>query len=130
MAYQLDTDWIISFLNGRPDAVEVVRKLADEGISLSVISAGEVIEGLHRTPDPVRRIRQFEDFAANLEVIAPGMDVARQYGVLRSRLRAAGQPIPDNDLWIAATAVTFGLTLVSRDQHFSRVPGLALYSIG
>ncbi len=33
----------------------------------------------------------------------------------------------DADLWIAATALVYGLTLVSRDQHFSRIPDLQVY---
>jgi tRNA(fMet)-specific endonuclease VapC len=32
--------------------------------------------------------------------------------------------IPDNDLWIAATARQHELTLVSRDSHFSEIPDL------
>ncbi len=34
--------------------------------------------------------------------------------------------LPDNDLWIAATAMQYGLTLVARDQHFTWIAGLTL----
>jgi tRNA(fMet)-specific endonuclease VapC len=39
-------------------------------------------------------------------------------------LRGEGRPIPENDLWIAATASEHGLVLVTRDEHFDRVEGL------
>lgn len=45
---------------------------------------------------------------------------------LKAALRAQGTPIPENDLWIAALVRQHGLTLVSRDEHFDAVPGLAI----
>jgi len=44
------------------------------------------------------------------------------------KLRAQGQPLADNDLWIAATALAYDLTLVTRNQHFRRIPDLKLYA--
>ena len=53
--------------------------------------------------------------------------VAGVWAELRGALRSKGSGIADNDLLIAATAIRFGLTLVSRDaRHFARVPGLTL----
>jgi predicted nucleic acid-binding protein len=40
------------------------------------------------------------------------------------QLRAAGTPIPDNDLWTAALALENDLVLITRDQHFERIPQL------
>jgi tRNA(fMet)-specific endonuclease VapC len=39
-------------------------------------------------------------------------------------LRIKGRPIPENDIWIAATARQHDLTLVSRDRHFAEVDNL------
>ena len=50
--------------------------------------------------------------------------VAQAYGHLKVTLEAQGLNLEDNDLWIAATALTQGAILVSRDQIFTRVPGL------
>ncbi|HEX6798062.1 MAG TPA: PIN domain-containing protein [Ktedonobacterales bacterium] len=46
------------------------------------------------------------------------------YGDMRHDLAARGLLIPDNDTWIAATAVQYGLTLARRDAHFTRIAGL------
>lgn len=46
--------------------------------------------------------------------------------IFRSELKAAGQPIPSNDIWIAATAREYGYPLVTRDTHFQRVRGIDL----
>ncbi len=37
-------------------------------------------------------------------------------------LRAAGTPISTNDLWIAASAMQYGLRLLTLDAHFTKVP--------
>jgi tRNA(fMet)-specific endonuclease VapC len=34
-------------------------------------------------------------------------------------------PIPENDIWIAATAKQHGLTVASRDNHFDYIDGLS-----
>ncbi len=126
MKYLLDTDWAISFLNAREDAVELVGRLAQHGLAISVVSYGEVYEGLLGTQTRLERMHQFEAFAATLDLLLPDILVARRYGEIRAVLRASGQLLADNDLWIAATALAHDLVLVTRDGHFSRVPDLKL----
>ena len=48
------------------------------------------------------------------------------YGVIKQALREKGRPIPENDIWIAAIAQQYGLTLVTRDDHFTAIDGLTL----
>jgi tRNA(fMet)-specific endonuclease VapC len=127
VSYLIDSDWLITFLNGRPDAISLLTALADQGIAVSIITCGEVLEGLRGASTPGRRAGLFEAFTGTFDVVAPDLETARQYGTVRSELRARGRLIPDNDLWLAATALAGGHTLVSRDRHFARVPGLRLY---
>jgi tRNA(fMet)-specific endonuclease VapC len=46
------------------------------------------------------------------------------YAEVRAELKRAGQPIPGNDVWIAALARQHALPVLSRDRHFDAVPGL------
>ena len=115
MRYLLDTDWVVSFLNGRRAAVELGATLATHGIALSIITLGEIYEGLPRSSDYERRRAQVEAFVANLDLITLSPAIAWHYGRERARLRSQGQLIPDNDIWIAATALAHNLTIVSRD---------------
>lgn len=128
MKYLLDADWVISFLNGKREAVELVAKLAEEGIALSVIGCGEIYEGLLTRSE--HDLAQFNALVTKIDVLAPDVDVARHYAQIRSQLRAEGRLIPDNDLWIAATALAHKLAIVSRDEHFSRIPNLKVYRRG
>jgi tRNA(fMet)-specific endonuclease VapC len=129
MTYLLDSDWAISFLNGRQQAVDLVTRLADDGIALSIISWGEIYEGLLAASSSMERRRQFEQFAETLDVISPDVGIARTYAQLRSDLRSQGNLLADNDLWIAATALSRAITLATRDRHFTRIPGLSLFPI-
>lgn len=52
-----------------------------------------------------------------------------RYGEIFRHLKAKGQPIAGNDLWIAAVCLAYGMTLVTaNEEHFRRVPGLRLLS--
>jgi predicted nucleic acid-binding protein len=37
-----------------------------------------------------------------------------------------GLPLDENDLWMAATALAIGATLVTRDSDFREIEGLAI----
>jgi tRNA(fMet)-specific endonuclease VapC len=50
---------------------------------------------------------------------------ADRFGRVAAALRAKGRPIPTNDMWIAAHAMETGAELLSFDQHFEAVDGLA-----
>src|ERR1700722_218885 len=57
-------------------------------------------------------------------ILVPARATAEHYARLFVQLKRAGTPIPDNDLWIAAQVLEHDLQLITRDQHFERVPQL------
>ena len=53
------------------------------------------------------------------------MPADAEYGAIRSRLEAAGQPIGGNDMFIAAHALAAGATIVTANvDEFSRISDL------
>ena len=50
--------------------------------------------------------------------------IAERYGYVKAALWKAGKAIPENDIWIAATALETGARLLTRDAHFDAVGGL------
>ena len=38
-------------------------------------------------------------------------------------------PIPDNDIWIAACALVYGLSIASFDSHFLEIPEIKLVKV-
>jgi tRNA(fMet)-specific endonuclease VapC len=49
---------------------------------------------------------------------------ANYYGQIKKELKEKGNPIPENDIWIAAIAKQHELELVSRDKHFEKIDNL------
>jgi predicted nucleic acid-binding protein len=100
---------------------------------LSVITASELLHGVHRAIDPAHRLRReafVERMLGALEPIPITLDIARVHATLCARLAAAGNLIGPHDLWIAATALTHRLTVVTLNaRHFERVPGLAVLAL-
>ena len=60
-----------------------------------------------------------------MTILSADETTADIYSDIKHDLAGRGQMVPDNDIWIAATAMQYGLTLASRDAHFTRVAGLA-----
>jgi predicted nucleic acid-binding protein len=46
MSYLVDTDRVASYLNGRPDAIDLLASLLHEGLAISLITYGEIYDGI------------------------------------------------------------------------------------
>lgn len=93
-------------------------------VFLSSTVLGELIFGAYRSERVEENLEHIAEFAADNTVLVCDANTAWHYGRTKDQLRRAGRPIPENDIWIAATARQHGLTLVSRDAHFGEVEGL------
>ncbi|MEM7184769.1 MAG: PIN domain-containing protein [Spirochaetota bacterium] len=47
---------------------------------------------------------------------------------MKAELKKKGKPIPENDIWIAALAIQYTATLVTKDKHFKNIDGLQIES--
>jgi tRNA(fMet)-specific endonuclease VapC len=97
----------------------------------SAVSIGEMYHGAFRSPDRERHLRNIEERVLPALTVLPfDTSVARIYGELHAALTAAGRPLADADLQIAATALRFDLELVTGNlRHFSRIPGLVVNDV-
>lgn len=122
-SYLLDTNIVIAFFSGEP-AVIAQFDQADE-ILLPSIVLGELVFGARKSSRAVENLARIEDLSRQVVVLNCDGDTARQYGTIKNTLRLKGHPIPDNDIWIAAMARQYQLTLVTRDAHFAEVDDLS-----
>lgn len=128
MTYLIDSDWMIDWLKGRPNAHTLFQKLATDPMAVSAVAYGEVYEGVYYGRNRHQVERAFHQFMRGVTVIPMTRPIAHQYGIIRGNLRRRGLTIGDPDIMIAATALHHSLTLVTQNlRHFQHVTGLTLY---
>jgi predicted nucleic acid-binding protein len=128
--YLVDSDWVADYLKGRAAAVGLLGSLFPDGLAISIITYGEVYEGIYYGTNRAYHEAGFRHFLRGVQVLSITRTVARRFAIVRGNLRAQGQLIPEPDLLIAATSLHHDLTLVTRNlQHFERIPGLPLYRL-
>jgi predicted nucleic acid-binding protein len=71
-------------------------------------------------------LAEVKAFLSGCLLVQPNEQTAELYGQIKADLSTTGKLIPQNDIWVAAAAKQHDLPLVTRDQHFSFVPGLNL----
>lgn len=123
-SYLLDTSIVIAALRGEPGIGERIAALP--AIFLSVIALGELRFGAHNSRQPEKNLIRVDSFARGCALLRCDQETASRYGALKKRQGDRGKRLPENDLWIAATAEQHGLTLITRDRHFSEVDGLSV----
>lgn len=90
------------------------------------ITLGELYSGAEKSGKKEANLKRVDTFAKRRKVLACDAQTARLYGQIDQQLRKKGRPIPVNDKWIAAVALQYGLTVLTRDAHFSQVDGLTI----
>jgi tRNA(fMet)-specific endonuclease VapC len=127
MAFLPDTNVWISLLKNPGGKLEaMVRSQPVEEIFLCSVVKAELWHGAEKYGNHARRRRALEMLFAPFVSLPFDDAAARHYADIRHQLEIQGRVLGPNDLKIAATARTHGLTLVSADHEFSRVPGLDL----
>ena len=123
--FMLDTNAVSEVL--RHPSGPMARRLADllpGQAVISVVVEGELRYGIARSESEDLN-RRFTSLLSIIPVAPLDDVVPKHYGALRAELAAHGQPIGNNDLWIAAHALQLGLTLVTdNESEFRRVPML------
>ncbi len=126
MKYLLDTNILVDHLRGKK---AIAPDYLDTGGVVSVITQAELFYGAYKSKRPKHNLNQVKQMFADLKLEIQPLeeDVLNYYGKLKTKLEGKGQRLDDFDLLIAATALSLGLTLVTRNiKHFARIPRLKI----
>jgi len=130
MAVLIDTSILIEAERGRLELELHVAQRQEEAFFLSVITASELLHGVHRAVQPevqAKRSAFVEAILARFPLLLVDLGTARAQAQVWATLSAAGMMIRPHDLWLAATCIAHGLTMVATHvREFTRVPGLAV----
>lgn len=124
----LDTNAYVRFLRGDE---KVMSSLAQaDSVYMSVFILGELFAGFKSGSKQRENKRILESFLLKPTVVVldATLETADIFGGVMASLIKSGNPIPINDVWIAAHALETGSILVTYDDHFAAVPGLRLWN--
>ena len=129
MPYLVDSDVLIDLLAERPETLELLTRLAPEGLAMSMITYLEVYEGTLRTPQPQAAQARLRTLLQEIPLLPLSLRLAERCAHLRDRLRRAGKRVRPRafDVLVAATALEHNLTLVTRNiEDYEDIPELKL----
>ena len=98
---------------------------------ISSVTLGELRLGVLQARDPEAASRRLSTYqlAQRFEALVVDEAVADAWALLVSRLRALGRKAPINDSWIAATAISHGIPIVTQDADYDQMPGVGVIKI-
>ncbi len=112
----------------------IVNSLDDKSLFLSVLTIGEIAKGIELLEDGPRKVglnawltgleQQFAD-----RILLIDKDTARIWGEITARGKKEGIIIPLSDGLIAATALRYGLHVMTRNVRHFIGTGALLYKI-
>ncbi len=120
----IDANAYIAFAGGDPAAAAAIGGAGTLYLPAAVL--GELLYGALNSGRPQRNAALVRAFAARCVLLPVTEAVAARYAEVRISLRQQGRPIPENDVWIAATCLEAALPLLTADIHFSAVDGLTV----
>jgi tRNA(fMet)-specific endonuclease VapC len=130
VAVLIDASILIEYERRRLDLERHLAQRQQEEFFLSVVTASELLHGVHRAVQSEVRAKRSAFVEALLErfpLLPIDLATARAHAQVWAELAATGKMIGPNDLWLAATGLAHGLTVVTANvREFTRVPGLAV----
>ncbi len=134
--YLLDTNHCSRLLQGHSWLRQKLTTVDNTLVATCVIVRGELVFMARRSERQAENLRSVEAFLKKTRVYAVDSQVADIYGQIKAAILAHFGPkekakqrkaklerlgFSDNDLWIAAIAKRYGLTIVSADSDFERI---------
>lgn len=123
--YLLDTSSLINILNGKSSFVGLLGDIPLGMCSLSVITVGEVLEGVEKDS---RKEKEADNIFSKFKLLDIDREVCEKFAGIRKDLRKRGQLIDNMDILIGSTALVHKLTIITGNRRdFERVKGLKLF---
>lgn len=116
----LDSSIVVRHMRTGDAAVAEQLKSATE-LYLPLAALGEILYGIKRSGNDPRAGEQWRRFSQGVVLLLPDEATAATYAEFKDHLAAKGRLIPENDLWIAATAKSHALPLYCKDAHFDEL---------
>ncbi len=122
-----DTSAVLAFFNGSKAVTTALNQA--ETVYLPSIVIGELYFGLQKCSKPDQEEVKIASMIARTEALHVDYETGKVYALVMRQLEMDGNPIPLNDIWIAALSLQHGCRLIARDAHFECIKGIDLLSL-
>lgn len=120
----LDSNIVIEVLEGNKEIADKINKLKEFYIPSIVV--GELYVGVNRVTNKAKHLKMLQSFLKLCTVLDADSETAMYYGEMMAALYKKGKPVPTNDVWIAAIAKQYELTVITKDKHFKEIEGISI----
>ena len=122
--YLLDTNICIFLQKGRKEVVERFREIGLDNCYISEITKAEMLFGAYKADNPSKEVSFTSRFLDQFKIL-PISDAITIYAQQKARLRKAGTPVDDLDLFIGSTAIAYECIMVTENlRHFNLQEGI------
>lgn len=122
--FLLDTNIVSAWLKGEAIIANNIDKA--DAIYIPIIVIGELYYGASFSVQIQKNTENIKRVTQRYPVLSIDEETTISYGNIKANLRKKGKPIPENDIWIAAIALTHHIPLVTRDKHFTEIEDILL----
>lgn len=122
----IDTNIYSEFKRNNINVIKKLQEVKYIGVSTTVL--GEIHAGFklgNRVQQNILELNMFLD-TPRVHFLTLDEYTAEIYATIFQFLKKNGTPIPTNDIWIAASAIQYGLPLFTLDKHFQGIDKLLL----
>jgi tRNA(fMet)-specific endonuclease VapC len=128
MRYLLDTNICIYLSKrSRPGLLTKLAQVPVDQAGISVVTYGELVYGAFKSERREENLHTIGEFIEAFRPLPLPVEAGHAYGRIKENLRAKGQIIGEDDLWIASHALAEGYILVTNNmREFRRIKGLQL----
>jgi len=123
----LDTNAYSGYLSGDKRVLEVLVNA--DIVYISVIMIGELYAGFYGGSKINKNKTLLDTFLSKstVNILEVTLATSELFGEIKNKLKEMGNPLPLNDIWIAAHAMQTNSTLITFDSHFKKIPGLKIW---
>ncbi len=87
MSYLVDSDFVADYLKGKQQAVHLLGDLSGQGLAISLITFGEIYEGIYYGRDPRGHEKGFLQFLRLVDILPLNRAIMKRFARLRGELR-------------------------------------------
>ena len=123
----MDTNVIVRVLNGDRELINELSKISS--LCTCTVVLGELMYGAAKSAHVVQNKQNAKSFCSRYPLLGVSNIVAEFYGEIKKDLLSHGNVMPENDMWIAATALANDMTVITQDKHFEHIQNLMVIKL-